>query len=106
MRNKHIYEEKSEEGSKMGYILPVNNEQYAQYANRVLAPRRQYQQLEGVQPIQVYTKSEEEIPFLQAAQMAPPSKKKKREKSSLKKEHIQNLYSNLTGKGQLVNEMV
>ncbi|NSL51426.1 hypothetical protein [Calidifontibacillus erzurumensis] len=95
----------------MGYILPMNHEQYQQYANRVIRKDGSPFTVKRAQKVNLDAKLKNNPEFTEKYYAAKPVKNyavKKREKTKQKiaQSTIQDVEAEITGKGQNFNDKV
>ncbi|HWO98450.1 MAG TPA: hypothetical protein VNM45_19385 [Bacillus sp. (in: firmicutes)] len=91
----------------MGYILPIHHEQYTQYANRVIPVKHQYQKLTKVRKPKVEKKlNNPDKPFEFTKERDMVDRQAKARRSAYTREKVEEMFSQLTGKGRLINEVI
>ncbi|QOR67650.1 hypothetical protein IM538_05780 [Cytobacillus suaedae] len=80
----------------MGYIAPIHHEQYTQYANRLLLRNYNYTTLQPVARSYMHSKA-------YTPHESPLDNKKQ---SSTMANEADTLITELTGKGQYINELI
>jgi hypothetical protein len=79
----------------MGYIVPVNHEQYTQYANRLIPVKQDHLELTPIKRTSLASAFVKKEHYIAS------------EKNSLKEnKEMQKILSNLTGKGYVINEWI
>ncbi|MBM7702527.1 hypothetical protein [Metabacillus iocasae] len=91
----------------MGYVLPIQNYQSMQYANRTIGTKHQYHQVEKTLKMSIDSKLKQPThhsPFHQSSEK--PKKKVLPVRNVYGKSKSEEIVVDLTGKGRLINEIV
>lgn len=81
----------------MGYIAPIHHEQYSQYANRLILREYNYTKLQPVARSYMHSKvftPHDELP------------RKAKRQSSKENKVLDKFLTEITGKGQYINELI
>ncbi len=87
---------KKDGGQNMGYILPINNEQYTQYVHRTTIYKTNQIKLNPVNPMSL--NMNQQMHGLNHVERKAMTKKQS--------QYIENIRSQYTGKGLLYNESI
>ncbi|WP_162595962.1 hypothetical protein [Bacillus sp. CGMCC 1.16541] len=91
----------------MGYVLPVHNHQYTQYANRTIGTKHSYHQVEKVSKVGIDSRLKQPLHSSPLFQHREKSKRKVLPvRNVYGKTRVEGMLAELTGKGQLINESV